>query len=232
MKIQKRPTASHDDNFTSLHELLMRRIGPQLPAILRGQVDPTVLMSGDDLLSRFNTESKGMSRLYYATATFIQRLAFQNPALHILDLCGHDATLQILEDLGAAAETTFRSVQYEIAGESRDIPKKLAPWAHILKQRRLDPTKLRSSLNVEKGYYDVIIMADDGIVNKTTKLIDLRSLLKTGGRLINFQNQQNRNDSSLLPFATLPGWWAEDGDDGYRGADGKRHFDLIFILQY
>lgn len=227
----KNTSTSHGES-TQLALSLMRRIGPQLPAILRGQIDPAVLMHEDDLLSRFNAESEGMSRLYSAAATFIQKLAFQSPILRILDLVGHDTleTAKILEGLSTAAGTSSGSVQYEIAGDSTDMPKKLAPWARILKQRRFDPTKSLSSLDLEKESYDVIIVADNDISRKKKKLTDVRSLLKTGGRLINFQNHLDKTRTSLLPLATLPGWWPEDEDDCDRGANGKTHIDLILIL--
>lgn len=222
---------SHDES-TNPAMLLMRRIGPQLPAILRGQIDPSVLLPEDDLVSRFNEDSKGMSRLYSAAATFIEKLAFQSPVLRILDLFGDDtlATASILEGLSTAAGTLSGSLQYEIAAESTDIPKKLAPWARFLKLRMSDTIKSLSSLGLEKKSYDVIIVADNDISRKKKKLTDVRSLLKTGGRLINFQNHGDRTRTSLLPLATLPGWWAEDEDDRDRGANGKTHIDLILTL--
>ena len=226
---RKNSVVNHDNTPSSHAEptqlaiSLMRRVGDQLPAILQGKTDPAVLTSEDDLLSRFKAEFQGMSRLYSAMATYLQKLAFQSPVLRILELGGHDTlpTVQILEGLSTASGTSSGSIQYEIVGESADITAKLTPWAHILKLRRVDSTESLSSLNLEKGSYDVIIVADNDISRKQKKLISIRSLLKTGGRLILFQSYHDRDGTSLLPLATLPGWWAEDGDDCDRGANGE-----------
>lgn len=234
---RKRPKANthqvsirNHDNASSSHAestraamSLMRRVGSQLPAILRGQIDPVTLTSEDDLLGRFNAESEGMSRLYTAAATYVQKLAFQSPVLRILDVGGHDdsATAQILEGLGTFAETSTGSVQYEIVGESTEMTAKLAPWTHIVKHRKIDSTQSLSSLNLREGSYDVLIVADNDLLRKQKRLTSIRSLLKTGGRLLLFQNHRNKDQTSVLPLAILPGWWAEDGDDCGRGANGK-----------
>ena len=223
-------SSSSYDESTQLAMSLMHRVGAQLSAILRGQIDPATLVSENDI-SSFNAKFEGMSRVYSAAATYIKRLAFQSPSLRILEIGGHDtlATTQILKGLSTALGTSSGSVNYEIAGESADMAAKLAPWAHILKQTRFDPTKPLSSLNVEKGSYDVVIMANNPILRKEKKLTDVRSLLKTGGRLILFQNHRDRDRASLLPFATLPGWLVEDGDDCGRSANRKTNIDPILI---
>ena len=216
---------------TQLAMLLMRRVGAQLPAMLRGQIDPAVLMSEDDLFSRFTAEFEGMSRLYCAAATYIQKSAFQNPILRILEIGEFDklATERILEALSTALGTSSGSVQYEILGGSTELLARLAPWTHILKQRMLDPTKPLSSQDLEKGSYDVILVADSNMSRKQKKLTDIRSLLKTGGRLILFENRHDSRSTSLLPFATLPGWWVEDGDDCDRSTNGKIIIDPPYI---
>ena len=220
---------SHDNTPSSYAEStrlaisLMRRVGAHLPAILRGQVDPAALMSKDDLLSRFNAEFEGTSRLYSAAATYVQKLAFQNPVLRILDIGGHDtlATAHILEVLTTVSGISSGSVVYEIVGESTDVAAKLAPWSHILKQRKLDSGKSLSSLDLSTGSYDVIIAVENNLLRKQKKLASVCSLLKQGGKLILFQNHRDRDRLSLLPLAILPSWWVEDGDDCDRGIDIK-----------
>ena len=226
-----KPSNAHAESI-QLAMLLMRRVGAQLPAMLRGQIDPAVLMSEDDLLSRFTAEIEGMSRLYCAAATYIQKFAFQNPVLRILEIGEFDrlATERILEALSTASGTSSGSVQYEILGGSTDLLAKLAPWTHMLKQGTYDPTKPLSSQNLEKGSYDVILVADNNMSRKQKKLADVRSLLKTGGRLILFENRRDSSSTSQLPFATLPGWWVEDGDDCDRSTNGKIMIDPIYML--
>ena len=223
-------SGSHVES-TQLAMLLLRRVGAQLPAILRGQIDPAALMCEDDLLSHFKAEFEGLSRLYSAAATYIKKLAFRSPVLRIMELHGLDtlATAQILEGLSTASGTLSGSIQYEIVEESSGKAAKLAPWAHMLKQRRSDPTESLSSPNTDMESYDVIIVVDNDIIRNQKKLTNIRSLLKTGGKLILFQNPRDRDSISLLPFATLPGWWVEDGDDCDRGANGKANTDPTLI---
>ena len=99
-------SGSHAES-TQLAMLSLRRVGTQLPAILRGRIDPAVLMCEDDLLSHFKAEFEGLSPLYSAAATYIKRLAFRSPVLRIMELHGLDtlATAQILESLSTASET-------------------------------------------------------------------------------------------------------------------------------
>ena len=224
-------TSNTHAESTQLAMLLMRRVGAQLPAILRGQIDPAVLMSEDDLLSRFTAEFEGMSRLYKAAGTYIQKLAFQCPVLRILEVGGLDrlATARILEGLSTGFGISSGSIQYEILEESTDVLAKLALWTHLLKQRKFDPTKSLSSQDLEEESYDVIITADSYILRDNKKLTDVRSLLKTGGKLILFQTRHDRDSTSLLPLATLPSWWAEDRDDCDRNANRKTNIDLTFI---
>ena len=99
----------------------------------------------------------------------------------------------------------------------------------MLKQRRSDPTESLSSPDTDMESYDVIIVADNDIIRNQKKLTNIRSLLKTGGKLILFQNRRDRDSISLLPLATLPGWWVEDGDDYDRGANGKAKTDPTLI---
>lgn len=145
------------------------------------------------------------------------------PTCASLELGGHDtlATVQILEGLSTASGTSSGSIQYEIVGESADMTAKLTPWAHVIKMTKVDSTESLSSPNLEKGSYDVIIVDDNDISRKQKKLTSVRSLLKTGGKLILFQNHHNSAGTSLLPLAALPDWWAKDGDDCDRGANGK-----------
>ena len=154
------------------------------------------------------------------------------PTWASLELGGHDtvATVQILEGLSIASGTSSGSIQYEIVGESADMTAKLTPWAHIINLRKLDSTQSLSSLDLEKGIYDVIIVKENEVSRNEKEMTSVRSLLKTGGKLILFQNHRNTYGTSLLPLAALPGWWAEDGDDCDRGANGKTNTDPTVVI--
>lgn len=150
-----------------------------------------------------------------------------------LDLGGHDtlAKVQILEGLSKASGTSSGSIQYEIVGESADMTAKLTPWAHIIKLRKVDSTESLSGVNLEKESYDVIIADDSDISRKEKRLTSVRSLLKTGGNLILFQNQHDRYGTSMLPLAALPSWWAKSGNDCDPGANGKTNtYPTIVIV--
>lgn len=141
------------------------------------------------------------------------------------------ATIQILKGLSTASGTSSGFIQYEIVGESADMTAKLTPWAHIIKWRKDDSIESLSNY-LEMGSYDVIIVDDTDISRKQKNLTSVRSLLKTGGKLILFQIHRDRDGTSLLPLAALPGWWAKDGDDCDRGANGKTntHPTLVIVV--
>ena len=228
--LYREDTSGSDTDSTQLATSLMHRVGTQLPAILRGRVDPARLMWEDETFKRFNADFEGNSRLYAAVATYIQKLAFQSPSLRILELGAHNTltTAQILEGIATRLQTSSGSVQYEIIGESADVAAKLGPWLHFVKQRKSGPNLSALSLTSESNSYDVIILVNNAKSQRPKELANIR--LKTGGKLIIFQNRHDRDTASLLPLVTLPGWWAEHEDDCNRCENGKAINSALVVV--
>lgn len=76
----------------------------------------------------------------------------------------------------------------------------------------------------------MIISVDDANSRRPKELANIRPLLKTGGKLIAFQNHRERDRASLLPLVTLPGWWAEDRNDCDRGENGKTVHNTLMVV--
>ena len=225
-------TSRSDADSAQLALLLMRRVGTQLPAILRDQIDPAVLMWEDERFKQFEADFVGRSRLYAAVTTYIQKLAFQNPVLRILDLGARDTfmTAQVLEGIAPILQTSSGSVQYEIADGSADFTAKLGPWLNFVKQKRFGPNLSPLNSTSEKDSYDVIILVDGANTRRPKELANIQRLLKTGGKVIVFRNLYDRDSASLLPLITLPGWWAEDSIDCNGVVNGKTASSTLMVV--
>ena len=207
--------------------LLIHRVGKQLPAILRGHLDPAILMGEAELLGSIAARYEGCLRLNTAMAKFVEKLAFQSPPLRILDVGAHHptATLDILAGLANVSGAFSGGLQYEIAGEVADMPDslmaKLAPWPDVMKQRTVDLNQSPLNQGLNPGSYDLVIVSDYDISQNEKKLTNIRQLLRTGGRLLLFDVSYEKDHASSLPLAILPHWWPDDNDDICRSTTGE-----------
>ena len=213
------PTRHEQSESKKIASLFIHRVGKQLPAILRGHLDAAVLIEEAEFLGNIPTRYEGCNRLYTAMAKFVEKLAFQSPALRILDVGAHHqtATLEILEGLANVSGAFSGGFQYEIAGEVVDIPDslmaKLAPWHSVIKQSTVDLNQSPLIQGLDLGSYDLVIVSDYEISRKYKKLANIRKLLRTGGRLLLFDISYEKEHASSFPLVILPHWWSDD-DDG------------------
>ena len=227
---------AHNDIIPMRHEqsesekiasLFIHRVGKQLPAILRGHLDPAILMGEAELLGSIAARYEGCLHLYTTMARFVEKLAFQSPPLRILDVGPHHATatLEILAGLANVSGAFSGGLQYEIAREIADMPDslmaKLAPWPDVIKQRTVDLNQSPLSQGLDLGSYDLVIVSGYDIARKQKKLANIRQLLKTGGRLLLCDVSYGKEHASSLPLAILPHWWADDDDDICHSTNGE-----------
>ena len=233
-KVQKHDTNSdivpmrHEQSESeNIASLAINRVGKQLPAILRGDVDPAILMGTDDLLGSNVVRYEGCLRLYTAMAKFVEKLAFQSPPLRILDVGAHHkmATLEILDRLANISGAFSGGLHYEIAGEIANMPdslmSKLAPWPDVIKQRTLDLNKSPLNQGLDLGSYDLVIASGYDLSQKPKKLANIRQLLRTGGRLLLFDVSYEKEHASSLSLAILPYWGPDDEDDICHSTNGE-----------
>ena len=221
------PVWHEQSESEKIASLFIHRVGKQLPAILRGHLDPAILMGEDELVGSIATRYEGCLRLYTAMAKFVEKLAFQSPALRILDVGAHHqtATLEILACLANVSGAFSGGLQYEIAGELADMPDslraKLAPWSDVIKQKTLDLDQSPLKQGLDLGSYDLVIVSGYDVSRKQKKLANIRQLLRTGGRLLLFDVSYEKGHASSLPLAILPHWWPDGDDDIYHGTNGE-----------
>ena len=204
--------------------LLTRRIGENLSAILLGTVEPLAIMLEDNLLSRFYAEVDSLQRRYAIAATYIEKLAFQNPCLRLIEIGAGTAgtTIPILEKLGGdLSERPAIFAKYDFTdvttGFFEAAKVKLASWGHLVDYRKLDIEKLPADQGFEPGSYDVVVASY--VLHATAKmrrtLTNVRSLLKPGGKLVLIEETGCCGKYlRWLPFATLPGWWLDEHSVG------------------
>ena len=232
--VQKHDTNGHiapmrheQSESEKIASLAIHRVGKQLPTILRGDVDPAILMGGDELLGSNAARYEGCLRLYTAMARFVEKLAFQSPPLRILDVGAHhkSATLEILARLANVSGAFSGGLRYNITGEIANMPdglkSKLAPWPDVIKQRTLDldMSLLNQGLDLEN--YDLVIVSGYDISQKPKKLAKIRQLLRTGGRLLLFDVSYGKEHASSLPLAILPFWGPDDEDELCHSMNGE-----------
>ncbi|KAL6722106.1 hypothetical protein ACLMJK_001212 [Lecanora helva] len=202
-------------------EVMLHRIGPQLVAILRGQVDPLALMLEDDLLASVSacTEKRSQTSL----SRYADLMSHTNPNMKALQIgVGTSSTtkalLQTLGGDGGVAGKGARLAQYDLTGVSSDVLEKarehLKPWENMIRYRVFDVENEPQSQGFENGAYDLVV-ADN--VFHTTQSIDhslanAGRLLRPGGTLLMIEATRSISHLNVI-FGTLPGWWSgiEDG---------------------
>ena len=221
------PMRHEQSESEKIASLAIHQVGKQLPAILRGDVDPAILMGRGELLGSNAARYEGCLRLYTAMAKFAEKLAFQSPPLRILDVGAHhrSATLEILARLANVSGAFSGGLQYEITGEIVSMPdslmSKLAPWPDVIKQRTLDLNMSPLNQGLDLGSYDLVIVSGYDISQKPKKLANIRQLLRTGGRLLLFDVSYGKEHASSLPLAILPCWGPDDEDDICHSTNGE-----------
>ena len=188
-------------------------MGYNLPAVIRGEIDPLSLLLRDNLLREYYSTQESQLRCYQHACQYIDLIAHQNPALKVLEIGAGTggATFPILETLGGrdGKKPRFLSYDYtDISAGFFDAAKdRFQPWSSFLRYRILDIEKEPSDQGFDTDQYDVIVAAN--VLHATSRLLptmkNVHKLLKPGGRLILIE--ETVPALRRFPFATLPGWW-------------------------
>lgn len=188
-------------------------MGRNLPAILRGEIDPLSLLLQDNLLEEYYSSSDSGIRSYAHARQCADMIAHQNPALRVLEIGAGTGgtTFPILEALGGQDGRRPRFLRYDYTDISSGFfdaaKEKFMLWSSFLRYRLLNIEKEPSDQGFDHEEYDVVIAANvlhaTSLLTRTMK--NVHKLLKPGGRLILIEETVQ----ALLrfPFATLPGWW-------------------------
>ncbi|KAI1408612.1 polyketide synthase [Hypoxylon sp. FL1857] len=202
---------------------LIVRVGQQLPGILRGEVTPLELMMEGDLLNKYYMDyPKLQDRTYKHLAKVAELLAVKRPGANVLEIGAGTggATKTVLEAFGARAGDDSRSVlgHYTFTDVSSGFfeaaKKKLAPWVDLMdfKPLNIESDPLQQSFT--PGSYDIIVSSLCLHATKSLHrtMINVRKLLKPGGKLVLIETTQDRLDMQII-FGTFEGWWLAEEED-------------------
>lgn len=188
------------------------RIGPRLPDILTDKVDPLVLLTPDELLSRiYKTER--CDRCIRQIAEYCHELGKQTPGLKVLEVGAGtgSATLPILQALNGRGGQYVRRYDYTdiSSGFFEAARDRLGDLADVVEFGILDIDRDSQEQGFEAASYDLIISSNVIHASQSidAALSSIRPLLKPGGRLILVEITKNMPQYTML-FGVFSGWWA------------------------
>ncbi|KAH8896247.1 PKS-NRPS hybrid [Thozetella sp. PMI_491] len=192
---------------------LLRIVGENMGAAMRGETDILQHMFQGDTMDRWYVESLGFDRLMEWLGEMTNHISRIYPRMDILELGAGTgaATKSILKHIGD------RFASYTYTDISASFFEKAASNFPSLRMRfkTLDLEKDLSDQGYTPGSYDLVVASN---VLHATRELDkslqtARSLLKPGGFLLICEITTHNVLHVRLPFSCLSGWWLgrEDG---------------------
>ena len=195
--------------------VMLHRIGDQLSAIIKGEVEPLSVMLEDNLLYQVYVDDS-FYRCSVQVAEIVSLLAHKWPDMKVLEIGAGtaSATIPVLKALGShePGSGNSRFSRYDFTDISSGFFEKaeelLKPWGDRIRLKKLDIEIDPVTQGFEEGSYDLIIAAN---VLHATRTIDntmtnVRRLLSPGGMLILVEITSYTPYMNVI-FGTLPGWW-------------------------
>ena len=200
---------------------LVCRIGQNLPAILRGEVDPLSIMLQDNLLSAYYKGLTILDRGNEIAASYVSNLAYLNPHMRIIEVGAGTgaASIPMIRALGQSfahydftdiSTGFFEAAKLDLAHEADRISKQEKHQIRVLLTclgyRKLDIEQDLTAQGFEKESYDLIIASNvlHATRNITRTLHSVRSLLRPGGKAV-IGEITAQSLSQAIIFGTLPG---------------------------
>lgn len=203
---------------------LLCQVGQNLPNIIARKVEALPIMVEQGRLDAYYRENARFDRNYRAATKYIDLLAHKNPYIKVLEIGAGTggATLPIIEAIGGGDAELPRLAEWhftDISSSFFDAAKeKLERWNHLVSYAKLDIETDPVKQGFENESYDVVVAANVLHATKSLHqtLINVRRLLKRGGRLVLIELTRERMTTSTI-FGTLSGWWAGAEDNRQMG---------------
>ncbi|RYP36755.1 hypothetical protein DL767_003254 [Monosporascus sp. MG133] len=194
---------------------LMRAVGENMPAVVRGEITMLEPMLQDNKLNDFYVVAHGMPRYTAYLASLASQIGHRYPHMHVLEIGAGTggATKSFLGALGDKFSTyTFTDISGGFFEKARHV---FASHSSKMNFKVLDIEKDIEGQGFTEGSYDVIIAS---LVLHATRdlaqtLRNVRRLLKPGGYLLLLEITENDQMRFGLLFGGLQGWWL-GYDDG------------------
>ncbi|CAG8973054.1 hypothetical protein HYALB_00010828 [Hymenoscyphus albidus] len=194
---------------------IMRAVGENIIAVVRGETTILECMIQDNMLNDFYVRGLGMPEYLYKLTSTAKQIGYRHPGMNVLEVGAGTggATKSILRDLQEAfASYTYTDISSGFFEKAREV----------FKAR--ESKMIFKTLDIEKdvvdqGYvehsYDLIIAS---LVLHATKSLEetlknVRRLLRPGGYLLMLEITDNEPMRFGFIFGGLPGWWLGK-DDG------------------
>lgn len=197
---------------------LLIRVGRQLASFFRSEVDPLYIMFGqdDDLMTQYYDEDFQIGRIPQGLETTLSLIRWSNrPNLRVLEVGAGTGsfTAQVLSRLCPPGMKPFIVAEYIFtdlsSGFFENARERLVAWSDIMSYRKFDVGVDPRSQGFLLGTYDLVIASN--VLHATPELhktlMDLRSLLGSGGRLLLHEGIRQDAMWTNLSFSALPGWW-------------------------
>ncbi|KAI1478194.1 putative hybrid NRPS/PKS enzyme [Daldinia eschscholtzii] len=194
---------------------LMRAVGENLPAVIRGETTMLEHMIQDNMLNDFYVVAHGMPRYTAYLASMAKLITHRNPHMNVLEIGAGTggATKSFLKELGDSFSTyTFTDISSGFFAKAEQV---FASHSSKMNFKVLDIEKDIQDQGFSDGSFDLIIASL--VLHATRNLADtlrnVRRLLKPGGYLLLLEITENEQMRFGLIFGGLPGWWL-GYDDG------------------
>ncbi|EAW09117.1 putative hybrid NRPS/PKS enzyme [Aspergillus clavatus NRRL 1] len=194
---------------------LMRAVGENLPAVVRGQLTMLEPMIQDNMLNDFYVIAHGMPRYTKYLAAMASQISHRYPHMNVLEIGAGTggATKSFLKELGEGFSTyTFTDISSGFFEKASQV---FASYSAKMNFKVLDIEKDIESQGFAPESFDLIIASL--VLHATRDLAqtvrNVRRLLKPGGYLLLLEITENEQMRFGLIFGGLPGWWLgyEDG---------------------
>ena len=210
----------NNDTSTALNDLmdthndkieiqLMRSVGENLPAAVRGETVILQHMLKDGMLNKYYVESLGLRPYTAFLSEIIAQMTHRYPHMSILEIGAGTggATKSIMNKIGGAfAEYTFTDISSGFFETAEDV---FSKNRERMVFQVLDAEKDVLEQGFQEHSYDLVIAS---LVLHATKdlhatLRNVRKLLRPGGFLV--MTEVTSNDTMRMSFTMggLSGWW-------------------------
>ena len=195
------------------------RMGRNIAAVMRKEVDPLALMFGQDkVMEGVYKEGLHLYDLPKHLKSHLSLLRHKSSGLRVLEIGGGTGSFtaevfSVLAPRGKKASNIASYVFTDIsAGFFEKAKQRFQDWSDIMTFQPLNIEKSPTDQGLENGSFDLIFAGNviHATKNLHTSLGHLRSLLRPGGQLV--MQEGIRQDFLWYPlvFGQLPGWWLGD----------------------
>ncbi|KAM0334359.1 hypothetical protein ACHAQA_001385 [Verticillium albo-atrum] len=194
---------------------LMRAVGDNIAAVVRGETTMLEHMIQDNKLNDFYVHAEGMPRYTAYLAAFASQIGHRYPHMHVLEIGAGTggATKSFLRELGDQFATyTFTDISSGFFEKATDV---FASYRSKMDFKVLDIERDILGQGFTEGSFDVIIasLVLHATRNLAETMHNVRKLLRPGGYLLLLEITENDQMRFGLLFGGLPGWWLGH-DDG------------------